>query len=92
MNGYSCTEDALLKSICVPVCGNGRRDQINESCDDFNSLSGDGCSSGCLTEYGYYCSGGSANSKDVFLLKPYAKIVSISTSNLVTVELSQVMK
>ena len=38
------------------LCGNGI---INspEQCDDGNNANGDGCSSGCLIESGYTCSG-----------------------------------
>jgi cysteine-rich repeat protein len=39
---------------CIPKCG----DKIKvgyEQCEDGNSVSGDGCSSACLTEPGYVC-------------------------------------
>ncbi len=36
-------------------CGN-RVVELYETCDDGNLIDGDGCSSACLTEYGYTCS------------------------------------
>ena len=38
----------------VPVCGNSAID-ANETCDDGNDRSGDGCSSACTIEPGYKC-------------------------------------
>ena len=35
-------------------CGNGIRD-LNEECDDLNTVSGDGCSSSCRIEQYYDC-------------------------------------
>ena len=47
----------LLFSQCqAQSCGNGNI-QNNEECDDGNSISGDGCSSSCLVEAGYECTG-----------------------------------
>ena len=37
------------------TCGNGLKD-TNETCDDNNTLSEDGCSSICEVETGYTCS------------------------------------
>lgn len=37
-----------------PVCGDGVAEGA-ERCDDANALSGDGCSSSCLVEEGWYC-------------------------------------
>ncbi len=47
--GNECTGD-----FCVPLCGNG---DINdgESCDDGNTLDGDGCSSQCQEEPPHEC-------------------------------------
>ena len=50
VNGYdggSC--------VGCPVCGNGILDG-NEECEDFNNLSGDGCSNACKIEPGFHCS------------------------------------
>jgi cysteine-rich repeat protein len=47
-----CQPDCLAfdTSECTPrVCGNGRL-ETGERCDDGNTVSGDGCSSGCLAE------------------------------------------
>jgi cysteine-rich repeat protein len=44
--------------ICLPdpVCGDGELGEIDEVCDDGNTISGDGCSADCGTvEYGPIC-------------------------------------
>lgn len=44
--------------ICrpLPVCGDGEYGEINEVCDDGNTVSGDGCSGDCQTvEYDVLC-------------------------------------
>ncbi len=38
---------------------------MNEGCDDCNTISGDGCSSGCQVEAGYTCVGGGLTGRDV---------------------------
>ena len=46
--------------ICLPdpVCGDGQLGEIDEVCDDGNTVSGDGCSADCGTvEYGPICTG-----------------------------------
>jgi cysteine-rich repeat protein len=46
--------------ICrpLPVCGDGELGEINELCDDGNTIDGDGCSADCQTvEYGVICGG-----------------------------------
>lgn len=58
---------------------------MTENCDDFNNLDGDGCTSNCIIEEGYYCSGGTSNTSDVCLLKPFPKLLSITQENLVIV-------
>lgn len=49
------------QQICTAhgTCGNGNRDGT-EQCDDFNIISGDGCSSSCEVETGFTCVGGSS--------------------------------
>lgn len=39
----------------MKVCGDGVPDIIPNSCDDHNSLPGDGCSATCMVEAGYRC-------------------------------------
>lgn len=44
--------------ICLPlpVCGDGKRGEINEVCDDGNTEDGDGCSSDCqIVDVDYLC-------------------------------------
>jgi cysteine-rich repeat protein len=44
--------------ICLPnpVCGDGVKGEINETCDDGNTMDGDGCSGDCQTvNEGYLC-------------------------------------
>src|SRR5204862_273537 len=43
-------------SACTFVCGNGSFD-TDETCDDGNVTSGDGCSASCRIEPGWLCSG-----------------------------------
>ncbi len=45
-----------LYDFCTNFCGNGVID-AGEACDDGSNSSGDGCSSACLIEDGYGCSG-----------------------------------
>lgn len=52
----------LPVSYCQ-VCGNSIIDEgTSEVCDDGNTWSNDGCSSTCLVETGWSCSGGSSSS------------------------------
>lgn len=37
---------------------------VTGDCDDHNYVAGDGCSSACAIEDGWYCYGGDANQKD----------------------------
>jgi len=53
--GYSCT--GSNPSVCNTVCGDGVVIASNETCDDQNTASSDGCSSSCTTEFGFLCSG-----------------------------------
>eukprot|EP00929_Paragymnodinium_shiwhaense_P076937 TRINITY_DN39600_c0_g5_i1.p1 TRINITY_DN39600_c0_g5~~TRINITY_DN39600_c0_g5_i1.p1 ORF type:complete len:7063 (+),score=1414.31 TRINITY_DN39600_c0_g5_i1:190-21189(+) len=58
--------EGLMKDLshcanCVATCGDARRD-AGEACDDGNTDDGDGCSSTCTLETGYYCFGGAAPS------------------------------
>eukprot|EP01127_Copromyxa_protea_P024450 TRINITY_DN962_c0_g2_i5.p1 TRINITY_DN962_c0_g2~~TRINITY_DN962_c0_g2_i5.p1 ORF type:complete len:3441 (+),score=511.54 TRINITY_DN962_c0_g2_i5:5-10327(+) len=67
--GWNCTDVTLEQSHCSIICGDNLitatfEDHadgiISETCDDGNTNDGDGCSSTCQTEFGYYCSVGSA--------------------------------
>ena len=51
---------------CRPICGDGKNIPWStlDECDDNNTISGDGCSTACIIEPGYACSGGSMNAKD----------------------------
>ncbi|HYB99182.1 MAG TPA: ice-binding family protein [Candidatus Limnocylindrales bacterium] len=53
-DGTTCTP-----GICS-VCGNGQR-ELGEECDDGDTSSGDGCSSGCVEEECYDCFEGPAS-------------------------------
>ncbi|CAD7955286.1 unnamed protein product, partial [Amoebophrya sp. A25] len=51
--GYYCDATGVCKQA---VCGDGNRDtDIGETCDDRNTVDGDGCSSTCQVERGYTC-------------------------------------
>ena len=65
---YSCSTCSLGfyfkqgNPLCDEVCGDGLK--FVSDCDDGNNINGDGCSSTCEVETGYYCSGGSPQGKD----------------------------
>jgi cysteine-rich repeat protein len=48
---------------CIEKCGDGKNFGFN-SCDDGNNNNGDGCSSNCFVEKGYYCRGGYQGNQD----------------------------
>jgi cysteine-rich repeat protein len=51
----NCTDGyALIDGNCSGVCGNGFLTS-DEQCDDGNKYNGDGCSSVCVIESGFYC-------------------------------------
>jgi cysteine-rich repeat protein len=52
-NGETCSTCPQDCGACAN-CGNGLLN-AGETCDDANTLSGDGCSGGCLIESGYEC-------------------------------------
>jgi cysteine-rich repeat protein len=41
------SKSRLLQNGTSAFCGNGLVDDINEQCDDKNTVSGDGCDSNC---------------------------------------------
>jgi len=59
--GYTCPWNEPCRPV---ICGDGNEDgyvdadgvYVYEQCDDGNTSEGDGCSSTCLPEVGYYCS------------------------------------
>jgi cysteine-rich repeat protein len=65
---YTCTTCApgffidSTSGLCSEVCGDGKRYTL--PCDDGNSVNGDGCSSTCQIENGWFCAGGSPASRD----------------------------
>lgn len=48
---------------CIETCGDGKFYGLLP-CDDGNLNNGDGCSSQCLIENGYFCYGGSPSNKE----------------------------
>ena len=51
----SCANITLTSGIIVKsFCGNGQLD-INEKCDDGNTINGDGCSNSCIIEDNWKC-------------------------------------
>ena len=50
----------LSGDSCVDICGDGFivKSVSNRYCDDGNIINGDGCSSSCLVEVNFSCSGG----------------------------------
>ena len=79
-NGDGCSSSCIIetgftwsggsstsKDICNDICGDGKRYVTDSSkCDDGNTANGDGCSSSCIIETGWSCSGGSSTSIDVW--------------------------
>ena len=51
LNNWSCDE---VSNTCTQRCGRVEF-WLADSCDDFNKVSGDGCSSSCLVEEGWNC-------------------------------------
>ena len=78
-----------MKSVCIPKCGNGIRDQDSEECDDGNRFGKDGCSNECKVEEKYECNRKDEDSRDICYRQPIASIDSISSSNEVVVIFSE---
>lgn len=72
--GYSISKST---SLCNEICGDGKRFTL--PCDDGNAIDGDGCSISCQIETGYFCAGGSPNSKDI-CSRALPKAISFSSS------------
>lgn len=56
--GFACSD---THSVCLPICGDGLVLGA-ETCDDDDLDSGDGCSSTCIIETGFYCAPSSPSS------------------------------
>lgn len=66
---------------CVEVCGDGKNFGLYD-CDDGNTNNGDGCSSVCLIEDGFSCSGGSKTTADTCSVQPpYISSVVVTPKN-----------
>jgi uncharacterized delta-60 repeat protein len=55
-NSVSGDDFALARYVATAACGNSVTDP-GESCDDGNTVDGDGCSATCTTEPGWTCAG-----------------------------------
>lgn len=58
--GWTCSNAPGRKSICKPICGDGLVKGIEAEaghCDDGNSIANDGCSTICIVNKGWQCSG-----------------------------------
>lgn len=71
-HGYECDGgDPTHKDACFDKCGDGYRLNVattvvsGSTCDDGNTVGGDGCSSICVVEDDCTCSGGGLWGKDV---------------------------
>ena len=56
---YFTCDNTTSPSVCTPTCGDGHMvgaGKKGEECDDGNTEAGDGCSSSCAVETGWYCS------------------------------------
>lgn len=65
--GWSWTGgSASTKDTCIDIWGDGKvmRRSTSNYCDDTNTIDNDGCSSECLTETGWTCSGGNISTQD----------------------------
>ena len=51
---------AIQVTASAKLCGNGYVNTPAEECDDGNSMAGDGCSSDCKVEDGFFCSASSS--------------------------------
>ena len=72
----------LKDSNCIDKCGDGII--IQHECDDNNTANGDGCSSECKQEKGYYCSRNNSDSpsKCIFIDEVSIRLISIERVSL----------
>ncbi len=52
-----CTNSCQLRTVTGDYCGDGEINSPYETCDQGNTVSGDGCSSSCQIETGWTCTG-----------------------------------
>lgn len=81
----------ILRSICIPKCSNGIRND-DEEWDDENQNSGDGWSNQWIVEDKYGCVGGNSTHRDYCYLAPTGKITSINSQNVIIIEFSKPMQ
>jgi cysteine-rich repeat protein len=71
IDGYYCYGGTYLNGgdTCYEICGDHKNpsqmDGNANDCDDNNNANGDGCSTDCAIEEGYYCYGGDSSNPDV---------------------------
>ena len=85
-------DDILLKSICIPKWGDGKRDDSDEEWDDYNYDNNDGCSSKWFIETGWQCFNGTQTNPDVCGKQPIARIDSVSLDNWISIVFSEKMQ
>jgi cysteine-rich repeat protein len=59
-DGWACNQINGKSGRCTPICGDGKLIGIETQigyCDDGNLIPGDGCSSICVINMGYTCTG-----------------------------------
>ena len=87
---WDCEDDILLKSVWVPRCSNGKRND-DEEWDDTNIIDSDGWSFYCIIEDGWQWFGGSLTTRDYWYEQPVASIVDISKINEVKISFTEEM-
>lgn len=77
---------------CEETCGDGMI--FEASCDDGNTISGDGCSESCTVEYGFRCENDDDLKPSVCIesIQPEMTIKSIDENNVLTMEFSEPVK
>ena len=66
VRGLLTKEDELTKERrCEEICGDGITVGWSHECDDGNLINGDGCSSLCIVEEDFVCSGGNTQSPHI---------------------------
>jgi cysteine-rich repeat protein len=86
--GWSWTDDIKKLSHWEYLCGNSKRDHVDEEWDDGNNVDHDGCTN-CKVDERYQCVGGSPTTMDSCSIKPTAELEEISIQNELTIKFSQ---